>query len=269
MTCHRQEAEAARPNRTNVLGVGVSRLTFQGAIQALEGIVHRRERGYVTVCTVHTVMECRRSPDLLKIVNESALVTPDGMPVVWLSRWGSRSPVEQVCGPELMPAMVERSSISGTRHFFYGGDNDVLTRLLARLRIRFPGALIVGSLAPPFGTAEDLATDEVAQFINQSRPDVVWVGLGTPKQEHWMQLMRDRLEAPLLIGVGAAFDFHSGRIRQAPRLIRRLGLEWAFRLAMDPRRLWRRYIFDNPAFIWLVAREKMGLDGGMFTRMSR
>ena len=248
------EPLAARA-RTNVLGVGVDPLTIDKAVAMIEDWIARRQRTYVTTCTVATVMQSRRSQPLREVVNGSGLVTPDGMPIVWLLRLAKAGPVTQVCGPDLLPALAARSAVTGARHYFYGGAEGVAERLAEKLGERFPGLEVAGVHSPPLSPVYQLATDETAARINAARPDIVWVGIGNPKQEHWMLAMRDRLEAPVLIGVGAAFDFHSGRLPRAPHWLTVAGLEWAFRLGQEPRRLWRRYLLDNPAFLYLVAMQ--------------
>jgi N-acetylglucosaminyldiphosphoundecaprenol N-acetyl-beta-D-mannosaminyltransferase len=167
--------------------------------------------------------------------------------------------VARVYGPDLMLAEMAASQSSGHRHFLYGGHEGVAERLATAMRARFPGAAIVGSFGPPMGSAEELCNEQAASLINQARPDIVWVGVSTPKQEAWMACMRPLLDAPVLIGVGAAFDFHTGRVAQAPHWIQQAGLEWLFRLAHEPRRLWRRYLLDNPRFLFELALQKLGL----------
>jgi len=249
---------AEKIERVNVLGVGVSAINPEQAMRQIDAWVRAREPSYVCVCTVHGVMDCRRSPELRRIFNTAGMVTPDGMPLVWLGR--SQYPhVSRVYGPDLMLAELERSAATGQRHFLYGGASGVGERLAGRMRARFPAVQIVGIMEPPFASIEQLCTPETAQEINAARPDVVWVGIGSPKQELWMARMRALLDAPVLIGVGAAFDFHSGTVRQAPPWMQRIGLEWLFRLVSDPRRLWRRYLVDNPWFIWAVALQRLGL----------
>jgi N-acetylglucosaminyldiphosphoundecaprenol N-acetyl-beta-D-mannosaminyltransferase len=241
--------------RTNVLGVGVSLINMSMALERLDRWIADRERQYVSVCTVHTVMECRRHEDLRRIVNAAGMTTPDGMPLVWLSRLGGHRFVSRVYGPDLMIAAMQ----TGHRHFFYGGREGVAPRLAEAMRRTFPSVRIAGTLTPPVGTAEELCNPETAALINQAAPDIVWVGVSSPKQEFWMARMRPLLTAPVLIGVGAAFDFHSGSQRQAPAWMQRAGLEWLFRLVHEPRRLWRRYLIDNPWFLFELARQRLGL----------
>ena len=242
-----------------MLGVGISLINMDIALDRLDRWVAERARDYVTICTVHTVMDCRRDERLRQIVNAGGMTTPDGMPLVWLSRLAGHRYVSRVYGPDLMLAEMAASQARGHRHFFYGGQAGVAVRLAANMRRRFPGVSIVGTLTPPMGTAEELCNAPTAAAINAAQPDIVWVGLTAPKQERWMACMRPQLEAPVLIGVGAAFDFHTGRVAQAPRWMQRAGLEWLFRLLHEPRRLWRRYLIDNPWFLWELARQKLGL----------
>jgi N-acetylglucosaminyldiphosphoundecaprenol N-acetyl-beta-D-mannosaminyltransferase len=246
------------PARVNVLGVGVSAINLERALSLIDRWVREGDRRYVCVCTVHGVMECQRSESLRGLVNGAGMVTPDGMPLVWLGR-RAHPEVDRVYGPDLMLAELERSQVSGHRHFFYGGGPGVAEELATRMRARFPGLSVVGTHSPPFAPLEELCTPATADLINAARPDVVWVGIGSPKQDLWMGRMRPLLEAPVLIGVGAAFDFHTGRVRQAPRWMQRAGLEWLFRLAMEPRRLWRRYALYNSWFLWALALQRLGL----------
>jgi N-acetylglucosaminyldiphosphoundecaprenol N-acetyl-beta-D-mannosaminyltransferase len=250
---------SSRVQRANILGVGVSAVNMAQALDTIEGWIATGERHYVCVTGVHGVMESQADPELLRIHNEAGLVTPDGMPLVALSRRLGFRHVDRVYGPDLMLAACERSPWRGYRHFLYGGAPEVVERLSARLRERFPGLRIVGTHSPPF---RDLTAEEdhaVVRMINASRADIVWVGLSTPKQERWMASHRDRLLPPVLVGVGAAFDFHAGAKRQAPRWMQRRGLEWFFRLMTEPRRLWKRYLTNNPRFVGLVLAQALGL----------
>ncbi len=245
--------------RTNVLGVGISALNMRSTLEWIGDAVARRRRGYVCVCPVMSVMTSHSNPELRAAINQASLATPDGMPLVWLSRAAGHSHVERVYGPDLMLAAFDESERTGWRHFLFGGSDGVTHTLKTRLSARFPKAVIAGAHEPPFGNVEELASDEVADRINTARPDIVWVGIGAPKQELWMARVRERLEAPVLIGVGAAFDFHSGRVRQAPRWMQRRGLEWFFRLAQDPRRLWHRYLVLNTLFLIKLAGQRTGI----------
>jgi len=194
---------------------------------------------------------------LQRVRNAAGLVTPDGMPLVWLARLRGLEHVERVYGPDLMLALCRRSISKGYRHFLYGGAEGVPDRLAKRLKRRYPGLRIVGSYSPPFHPLTDEEDKHTVQAINEANPDVVWIGLSTPKQERWMAEHIGRLTAPVLVGVGAAFDFHSDLKRQAPRWMQRSGLGWLFRLANEPRRLWRRYLVNNPLFTLLVLQQAL------------
>lgn len=249
----------AVPPRANILGVGISALTMRWTLEIIDSWIERDERRYICVATVHSVMEAQRDPALRAILNQSGLTTPDGMPLVWLSRRLGFPHVERVYGPDLLLALAEHGLERGYRHFFYGGAPGVAERLADRLRERFPGIRIAGVYAPPFRPLLREEDALVVALINRLRPEIVWVGLGCPKQEHWMAEHVERLEVPVLIGVGAAFDFLSGVKRQAPRWMQHHGLEWLFRLAQEPRRLWRRYLLDNPRFVLAVALQLSGI----------
>ena len=229
------------------------------ALDLIATWVAEGRREYVCVCSVHGIMECRRSPELRRIFNAAGLVTPDGMPLVWLARADGRRNVSRVYGPDLLAAELAASARSGHRHFFYGGREGAAQQMAAQMAGRHPSLELVGTLEPPMAPVEELADAATAEQINQARADIVWVGLSTPKQELWMARMRPLLEAPVLIGVGAAFDFHSGRVRQAPGWMQRSGLEWAFRLAMEPRRLARRYAVAVPWFLLAITLQKLRL----------
>lgn len=239
--------------RVNILNVPVSAITMVDALDTIETWIARRSHHYICVTGVHGVMESQRDPALREILVGSGLTTPDGMPLVWMCRLLGFAHVERVYGPDLMLHMCERSRVTGYRHFLYGGDQQLLDALRQRLTERYPGLQIVGTYAPPFRPLTRQEDDEIVQLINAHGPDIVWVGLGTPKQEQWMAAHCGSVAAPVLVGVGAAFDFHAGRKRQAPAWMRRSGLEWLFRLGQEPRRLWRRYLVNNPVFVLRAA----------------
>lgn len=249
----------SQQQRVNVLGVGVSPVNMAEAVATMEAWIEGREKHYVCVTGVHGVIESQRDSRLREIHNKSGMTVPDGMPLVWLSRSAGHRNVSRVYGPDLMLAFCEASARHGHRHFLYGGEEGVADALGKRLEERFPSLVIAGTYCPPFRqlTAEEDA--DIVALINASRSDVVWVGLSTPKQERWMAEHRDALDAPVLVGVGAAFDFHTGRKKQAPAWMQRSGLEWLFRLLQEPRRLGRRYLINNPTFVSLLAMQRLGL----------
>ena len=239
------------PARVNILGVGVSPIDLMEAVARIKGWISRNEPHYVCVRDVHGVVACQKDERLRQIHNQAGLVTPDGMPLVWISRWRGFKNVDRVYGPDLLPVVIGGVQDEGYRHFFYGGDTGVADRMVANLRLRFPGLKVAGTLSPPFRPLTEEEDREVIQRINDSGADIVWVGLSTPKQEFWMADHRKHLSAPVLIGIGAAFDFLAGVKPHAPRWVQRSGLEWSFRLLTEPRRLWRRYLTTIPAFLVL------------------
>lgn len=243
----------------NVLGIGLSAITMADALAWIDHWIARRANQYICVTGVHGVMESQLDPALRVIHNRAGLVTPDGMPLVWISRLRGHRGVERVYGPDLMLACCESSVAKGYRHFFYGGATGVPERLSERLQKRFPGLQIAGQWSPPFRELTTLEEAELIERINAARPDIVWIGLSTPKQERWMARYVGRISAPVLIGVGAAFDMHAGVKKQAPRWMQRSGLEWLFRLGAEPRRLWRRYLINNPWFAWRLLLQWTGV----------
>jgi N-acetylglucosaminyldiphosphoundecaprenol N-acetyl-beta-D-mannosaminyltransferase len=245
--------------RYPVLGVRVHAMDERQALGRIEQWIATRERRYVCHANVHGVMEAWRDPTLRRIYNRAGLSLADGMPLVWVGRWRGHRGVRRVYGPDLMLALAASAATAGHRCYLYGGAPGVADALAAALGARFPGLRIVGTDAPPFRPLTAEEDDAVMRRINAARPDVVWVGLGCPRQERWMAAHRERLDAAVLVGVGAAFDFHAGRVPQAPRWLMRLGLEWLFRLLQEPRRLWRRYLLYNPLFVALLALELSGL----------
>jgi N-acetylglucosaminyldiphosphoundecaprenol N-acetyl-beta-D-mannosaminyltransferase len=228
------------------------------AVNTVRDWIDRNDRNFVCVTGVHGVMESYRDPTLRKIHNAAGLVTPDGMPLVWLGRRLGFGQIKRVYGPDLMLALCEYSMGKAYSHFLYGGGPGVPEKLAEELKDRFPGLQVAGVYSPPF---RELTPDEdegVIKMINDSGAQIVWIGLSTPKQEKWMSSHLKKLKAPVLIGVGAAFDIHSGLKPQAPAWMRNSGLEWLFRLITEPRRLWKRYAINNPMFVALAARQLLG-----------
>jgi N-acetylglucosaminyldiphosphoundecaprenol N-acetyl-beta-D-mannosaminyltransferase len=239
-----------------LLGVSFSLVDYQGALRRIEAMVAAGERGYLCHVAVNALMNARREPAARQALEGATMTLPDGMPLVWALRSLGADIADRVYGPDLMLLACERSLETGARHFLYGGRDPAATAALAaRLEQRFPGLAIAGSWTPPYRELTSSEEDEVSDLVDSSGADLVWVGTGSPRQEAWMARMRPRLGAPVLIGVGAAFDFHAGLVRQAPAWIQRRGLEWAYRLRREPRRLGPRYLRDNPAFLALWARQ--------------
>ena len=244
--------------RFTVLGVPISAITMADAVSTIGEWIGARTRNYVCVTGVHGVIESGRDEELSRIHSGAGLVTPDGMPLVWLAHLCGEHHVERVYGPDLMLACCAESLKRGWRHFLFGGAAGVPELLARRLVARFPRLQVCGAYSPPFRALSEDEDRALVERINAARPDIVWVGLSTPKQERWMAAHVGRLAAPALIGVGAAFDFHAGIKRQAPRWMQRSGLEWSFRMLSEPRRLGRRYLVNNPLFVYKIARQLAG-----------
>ena len=246
-------------NRANVLGVGVHAIDLPTAASIIESAVREGTKGYVCVTGVHGVMEAQSDPEFRHILNQSLLVTPDGMPTVWVGRMQGNSTMKRVFGPDLMLEVCRRSAGHGIRHFLYGGNPGVADELAERLRQMFPGIEVVGAFTPPFRSlvpSEKLALE--AQ-LESALPDIIWVGLSTPKQEKFMAANFRRLSCKIMIGVGAAFDIHTGHVKDAPQWIKDAGLQWAHRLWQEPGRLWRRYLVNNSAFLGAIVLQLAGL----------
>jgi len=255
------QSVTAADHTRELLGVEIAVLDYEAELSRIEAMVAAGEPGYFCHAAVASLMNARRDPAAMAALRGSTMTVPDGMPVVWALRALGERIEDRVYGPDLMLMACERLLPSGTGHFLYGGRDAGATAALEEgLRRRFPGLRIAGSRTPPFGELSPGEARELAEAIDASGAGVVWVGTGSPRQEKWMLRMRPQLRAPVLVGVGAAFDFHSGRVPQAPPWMQRHGLEWLHRLSREPRRLGPRYLRDNPAFLaaflrqWLAER---------------
>lgn len=244
----------------NTLGVRVSAVQIPDVIARMDRWIARRQGcRYIAVTGMHGIMEAHHDSAFKNILNSAGMVVPDGMPLVWLGRLKGYALKRRVYGPELLSAFCESSSRNGIRHFFYGGAPGIVDKLTAELAGRYPGLVIAGTYSPPFRALTTGEDQEVVARINEAAPDVLWVGLSTPKQERWMYEHASLLNVPVLAGVGAAFDIHSGEKKQAPEWMRERGLEWLFRLLQEPSRLWRRYIVYGSEFVFCIALELLGL----------
>jgi N-acetylglucosaminyldiphosphoundecaprenol N-acetyl-beta-D-mannosaminyltransferase len=242
------------PSTVDVVGVPLALVDYEQTLGWIDAMVAGRQRGYVCVCNVHTVMASGEDRQLRSALDSSSLNVPDGQPLVWAINALGYSLRTRVYGPELMSQACAQAAVTGQRFYLYGGRNQgALVQLALNLRRRYPGLKIVGGYSPSHRPLTTEERDAVADEINHSRADIVWVGIGVPKQEKWMAQMRPLLECPVLVGVGAAFDFHAGLVPQAPAWMQASGLEWAYRLAHEPRRLWRRYLRYNPRFVGAFA----------------
>lgn len=250
MTSEQQETW----DEVDVLGVRVSAIGLDRAVDLACRAIQVGKKGYICLSGVHGVMEAQDDSSLQSILNGALLNLPDGMPMTWIGRFQGCTQMDRVFGPDFMKALCQASVDTGCRHFLYGGAPGVAEELEQSLKRMAPGLLVVGTYTPPFRALTQGEENKLFELLHNSQPDVVWVGLSTPKQERFMAEYSSRVQAPLMVGVGAAFDYHTGRIQDSPVWIKRAGMQWLHRLLQDPRRLWRRYLSNNPAFLW-----KMGL----------
>ncbi len=243
----------------HVLGVNVSVGTVASAHDQVRQWIDQRDRQFVTITGAHGIIESQRDADLMAIHNRAGMVTADGMPLVWMSRAQGCREAERVYGPDLMRHSLRQSMDGSIRHYLYGGLPDALDALQTAIARDYPGVVIAGAYSPPFRKVGELEDAQVIEEINGTRPDIVWVGLSTPKQEYWMANHLEKLNAHALIGVGAAFDFLAGRKAQAPRYIQRSGFEWLYRMVTEPKRLASRYMDIVPRFAMLSGLQLTGI----------
>jgi len=239
----------------SVLGTHVDALTFEQALERIEAWVREKAKTYVCIAPVSTLVTALDNERYQAVLNNADMVTPDGVPVVWIAHWRGYKDVERVCGPDLMWRICTDPCMTHLRHFFLGTTPDTLEQLEGRLKHMNADVNIAGMYAPPFYDKACLASEDLVRMVNRAEPDILWVGMGSPKQDFWMQMNREQFDAPVMIGSGAAFDFLSGVKMRAPKWMQRCGLEWFFRLCAEPRRLWRRYVVGNSRFIFELTRE--------------
>jgi len=243
----------------NVLGLAIDAINMDQALARIEAKLRLRQKGYVCLAGVHGVMESKRDPDLAKIFAGAALVAPDGMPTVWVGRHQGHPYMERVAGPDLMLEVISREKFRGYSHFLFGGKEGVAEELRDLLIARYPELQIVGTYSPPFGPMSSAQEEEFLSTINCMRPDIVWVGISTPKQEIFMDRYLPLLDTTLMFAVGAAFDFHTGRIADCSDWIKRSGFQWLHRLLQDPKHLWRRYLRNIPPFLFYISMQLTGI----------
>jgi N-acetylglucosaminyldiphosphoundecaprenol N-acetyl-beta-D-mannosaminyltransferase len=245
----------------NILGVRVDALNMERTLARIKEVLVKRAKGYVCMAGVHGIMEAQRNPSVECAYANAVMTLPDGRPTVWVGRWQGRDGMHQVTGPDLMLEVFRRKEFAEYSHFLYGGKQGIAEELAEKLTRRFPWARIAGTYTPPF---RDLSIAEAGDLIRRIRylkPDIIWVGISTPRQELFMRNYLPLLETTLMFGVGAAFDFHTGRIKDCSQWVKRAGLQWLHRLVQDPRHLWRRYLRNNPAFVWKIALQLAGVRG--------
>jgi N-acetylglucosaminyldiphosphoundecaprenol N-acetyl-beta-D-mannosaminyltransferase len=243
----------------HVLGVNVSAINLGIAVDMADRWIAAENPGYICVTGVHGVMEAQSDSEFRHILNHAFINAPDGMPMSWVGHFQGFGQMDRVYGPDFMAELCRLSVERSYRHFLYGGQPGVAELLKDALQSKFPGLQVVGTYTPPFRDLTAEEEEEIVTQVRESEPHILWVGLSTPKQEHFMAHYVDRLQVPLLVGVGAAFDYHTGRIRDCSGWIKRAGLQWMHRLLQDPRRLWKRYLRNNPAFVWNVMLQTLKL----------
>lgn len=246
-------------DRANVLGVGVHAVNLPLAASIVDRAVSDGRKGYVCVTGVHGVMEAQRDSIFKQTLDRAMLVVPDGVPTVWMGRWEGFQEMGRVFGPDLMKEVCRQSVATGRTHFLYGGRPGVVGQLKRNLESWYPGIRIVGAYTPPFRPLLPEEKVDLHATFSRLSPDIVWVGLSTPKQEQFMAENLDSLDCRIMIGVGAAFDIHTGSVKDAPQWMKSAGLQWFHRLCQEPSRLWKRYMFNNSAFLIQVAMQFMGI----------
>ena|ERR1700719_1523456 len=243
----------------SILGVKVHATDMDRALALVESALASGDKGYVCVTGVQGVMEAQVDSNLKRIINHSVLTTPDGRPTVWVGWLRGFFKMRQVTGPDMMLKLCALSAEKGYTHFFYGGNDGVAEQLKDSLKQRFPGMKVVGTYTPPFRALNAEEEADLIKMVAETKPDFFWVGLSTPKQERFMDQYLSKLDAKLMFGVGAAFDIHTGRIKDAPYWMKLTGVQWMHRIYQDPARLWRRYLVNNPKFVYRITLELLGI----------
>jgi N-acetylglucosaminyldiphosphoundecaprenol N-acetyl-beta-D-mannosaminyltransferase len=242
-----------------LLGISVEALDMELTLKRIARELEARRKGYICMVGVHGIMEAHRDPELAAIYADSTITVPDGTPTVWVGRWQGHKKMQRVAGPDLMREVFRRKEFAGYTHFLYGGEKNVAEQLRERFTRRFPWAHIVGTYTPPFRDLNQEEEQRLIARVRELKPDIIWVGISTPKQERFMHRYLRLLDTTLMFGVGAAYDFHTGRIQDAPQWVKTIGMQWMHRLLQEPRRLWKRYLRNNPSFMWHIALQLSGL----------
>lgn len=245
--------------RANILGIGIHAVNLESAADIIEEAVDSHRKGYVCVTGIHGVMEAQRNSAFRRTLERAMLVVPDGVPTVWVGRFQGNREMDRVFGPDLMKEICRRSVASGHTHFLYGGNPGVAEKLKQNLENWFPGIRIVGAYTPPFRPLSAAEKAGLDKELMELAPDLFWVGLSTPKQEQFMAESSGFLNCKIMLGVGAAFDIHTGRLKDAPEWIKRSGLQWLHRLCQEPSRLWKRYLVNNSGFLMRIVFQLVGL----------
>ncbi|MBF0478514.1 MAG: WecB/TagA/CpsF family glycosyltransferase [Candidatus Omnitrophica bacterium] len=239
----------------NLLDVKVSVTDLGQAASEISQWIHDKTKTYVCVAPVATIVDAYKDPAYLKVINEAGMVTPDGVPLVWAGRLKGEKNIKRTCGPDLMRLVCGEGVDRGYKHFLYGADDSTRQKLIDNLKMLCPGINITGSFSPGYLKVGEKESAAVIDQINAAGADILWIGLGSPKQDFWMANHRGDINVPVMVGVGAAFDFLAGVKKRAPVWMRQAGLEWFFRLCSEPKRLWKRYLYGNTLFVWLFFKE--------------
>ena len=243
----------------NILGIPVAAVNISQVVQFAGQLIKEGQKGYVTVTGVHGIIESQKSYAVKHAHLNAFLTVPDGMPLVYIGRWKGFKKIDRCYGPDLMLAVMEESLKHYWTHYFYGGKEGVAQELKMVFEKKFPGIKIVGTYTPPFRPLNDFEKKQFISEINRLKPNFIWVGLSTPKQELFMYEYLPLLNTNIMVGVGAAFDFHTGQIPMAPRWMQRMALEWLYRLLSEPKRLWKRYFYIVPTFLFYFLLQELGL----------
>jgi len=244
-------------DEADVLGVRVSAMGMDRAVELACRSIQRGKKGYICLSGVHGVMEAQADDSFQSILNGALLNLPDGMPMTWVGRFQGYAQMDRIFGPDFVKALCQATVSTGYRHFLYGGEPGVAEDLKRSLERMAPGLLVVGTYTPPFRALTQDEESDMFDLLRELQPHIVWVGLSTPKQERFMAQYASRLPSSLMVGIGAAFDYHTGRLKDSPHWVKRAGLQWLHRLLQDPRRLWRRYLRNNPAFLWRTSLQML------------
>jgi N-acetylglucosaminyldiphosphoundecaprenol N-acetyl-beta-D-mannosaminyltransferase len=246
-------------SETRVLSVAVAAVDMEQAIRRIAVELKTRRKGYICMAGVHGIMEAERDRELAAIFSGSTITLPDGMPTVWVGRLQGHRRMQRVAGPDLMLEVFRRKEFAVYTHFFYGGDAGVAEKLRDRFQRKFPWARIVGTYTPPFRELNREEEQDLSERVQTTKPDIIWVGISTPKQERFMHRYLPMLDTTLMFGVGAAYDFHTGRLKDSPQWVKTIGMQWFHRLLQDPRRLWKRYLHNNSTFLWHIGLQLSGI----------
>jgi N-acetylglucosaminyldiphosphoundecaprenol N-acetyl-beta-D-mannosaminyltransferase len=241
--------------RVNIFGAKISAISLNEAIALIEERIAEKRSGYVCICPVSSIIAVTEDEAFRQIINNSLISTPDGMPIVWYIKAKGFKNATRVCGSDLMREIFKVSEKRGYKHFFYGGTDDILLKIKENISKEFPRLKICGMYAPPFRELSEEENEKVVADINESSPDFVWIGISAPKQEKWAVRNVDKINSAILMPVGAVFNFYSGNVKRAPQWMQRCGFEWFFRLLCEPKRLWKRYLYGNAKFIYLLLKE--------------